>query len=166
MFLNRIKALLLPNRRGPIHPADQQRSLESEISDPRLATIVWRKEYLCGHPRIDEQHKMLFLIGNRLINAGRQGHSKEKVERLIGEMSQHILDHFCSEELILVHAGHPLTQQHRDAHQCLQDRAAEFSMQYARGQVSVEDIVSFVAHDVIHGHIIKEDLKFAVKALA
>lgn len=148
---------------APIAAADRPRSLESEISDPRLATIVWRKEYLCGHPRIDEQHKMLFLVGNRLINAARQGHSRDKVERLIGEMSQHILNHFCSEEVVLVQAGHPLTQAHRDAHQRLQDRAAELAEQYARGEVSVEDIVSFVAHDVIHGHIIQDDLQFARK---
>ena len=132
-------------------------------SESHLVQIRWRSSFDCGHPVIDEQHRELFTIGNRLINAVLSRKPKVDIESLLRELVEHIRHHFATEEAVLARTRYPLTEEHQAIHRLLLTRARELEDQYHVGLVAVSDLVEFIAYDVISAHIVAEDLKFALK---
>jgi hemerythrin-like metal-binding protein len=132
--------------------------------EPSLMQIHWRESYECGHPVIDMQHRELFNIGNDLINAVLDGKPKVGIEYLLHELIEHVKEHFASEEEVLARTHYPQIEEHRAIHRGLLGRASELEQRCREGLLPMSDLVGFIAYDVIATHIIKEDLKFALRS--
>lgn len=128
-----------------------------------LMQLTWRESYECGHPVIDQQHKRLFHIGDKLINAVLKHKDREVVEDLLDELNEHIRHHFETEEAVMARTRFPLSDEHKDQHQALLDRAHELRQRYRNNEIEVGDLVGFIAYDVVTQHIVHEDRKFALK---
>lgn len=126
-----------------------------------LMRISWRKSFECGHPEIDEQHRHLFEIGDGLIDAVMKGKAKEHIEFLLEDLTEHIREHFITEEAVMARTRYPLSQDHRGQHTRLLEKAQVLSQRYRGGLVDVSELVGFIAYDVITEHILREDRKFA-----
>lgn len=138
------------------------RSLDGE-STQSLIQLSWRKSFECGHPVIDAQHRGLFDIGDGLINAAVKGKARDHIEFLLDELTEHIEEHFITEEAVMARTRYPLTAQHRAHHAALLARAQSLRDRYRSHQLELSELVGFIAYEVITDHIIKEDLKFALK---
>ncbi len=146
--------------------ADPAAQLAKHVARPRTRTLAqmrWRQAYECGHPVIDGQHRQLFDIGDRLIDAVQRAHARERIESLLAELVEHIEEHFRTEEAVLARTGYPLSDEHLSIHDGLLQQAASLSGRYHERTVEAEELVSFVANDVVAAHIIQEDLKFALQ---
>lgn len=132
-------------------------------STQALMQISWRKSFECGHPVIDEQHRNLFNIGDGLINAVLKNKSRNHIEFLLDELTQHIELHFVTEEAAMARTRFPLSDVHRAHHHELLERARALREGYRQGHLDVSELVGFIAYDVITEHIIREDLKFALR---
>jgi putative two-component system hydrogenase maturation factor HypX/HoxX len=59
--------------------------------------FVWQDHYLLGDEEIDEQHKDLFVLANKLVDSG----SKQELNNNIQLLYQHVKDHFAAEEALM-----------------------------------------------------------------
>ena len=130
--------------------------LADEVPGQRLVEISWQASYECGHPAIDAQHRRLFGFSNVLIHALKSEMPKFNLEFLLAELIDHVTDHFCTEEVVLARANSPLSAEHQEEHRCLLVKATKLRDDYHCGQAVASDLVSFIAHDIIIGHILRE----------
>lgn len=128
-------------------------------ADDGIVKLVWRTNYETGHESIDRQHRRLFSLGNELINATLTNKARGDIELLLDDLVEEIGRHFHTEEEMLEHANSPDSATHRVAHESLLTQVKALRQRFVYGQLSVGELVGFVAHDVIAQHVIKEDLK-------
>lgn len=157
--------LLRRNRRS--HPRHGHRAVArpaafDDLGPPPVGfmRLVWRKEYECGHPLIDAQHRRLFEAGNAILNAILEGESRADVELMLDELISHVEAHFCEEEALLARARQPLSAEHQRNHRQLLATTKALAESYRRGEMSVADLFTFLTRDVVSGHIVREDLGF------
>ncbi|MDH3466145.1 MAG: hemerythrin family protein [Gammaproteobacteria bacterium] len=122
--------------------------------------LVWRKAYECGNSSIDEQHRGLFEAGNFLIDAIHNHRRQSDVTALIDILLAHVEAHFTSEETLLATWEHPLTEEHKQAHQHLLERAVGLRDKSIKGELSFADVLSFFVKDLVLKHILEDDKKF------
>jgi hypothetical protein len=78
-----------------------------------LIQLRWRKSFECGHPQIDAQHRGLFDIGDNLSNAAVKNKARDHIEFLLDELTEHIQEHFITEEAVMARTRFPLSAQHQ-----------------------------------------------------
>jgi hemerythrin-like metal-binding protein len=125
--------------------------------------ISWRKSFECGHPVIDRQHRELFEIGDGVIKAVLKNKSRDHIEFLLDELTEHIQNHFVTEEAAMARTRFPLSGEHRAQHAELLEKARGLRDRYRSGLLDISELVGFIAYDVISEHIINQDLKFALR---
>lgn len=135
-----------------------------EASSPGLVELNWNNSFDCGHPVIDAQHRRLFGLCNLVIDMMVRNVSASEIQQALAEIVDHVEDHFCTEERILARTKHPLSAEHKVHHSALLEKVRILMGQYSMHAAGEKDVVRFIAYDVIVGHILKEDLKWAVVA--
>ncbi len=78
--------------------------------------IAYDSMHAIGVAEIDEQHKQLMVLANRLNSAVKAGESAEIVSRLFDELVLYAQFHFSTEERLMQTYGYPAHHQHRTAH--------------------------------------------------
>lgn len=126
---------------------------------PEPVQLIWRNEFATGHDLIDRQHRRLFSIGNELITCLVAGSSAADVELLLDDLVVDISEHFTTEEGVLSDLGRPLDAEHMNHHRTLLQRVKDYRDNCHSGQLRINELVKFIADDVIAGHIIMEDLR-------
>jgi hemerythrin-like metal-binding protein len=152
----------LQNRTERLHRKnliDEQKAAAEESSDSTMK-IHWRRSFESGHAVIDEQHRNLFLLGNRLINMILNHEHRNEVQLLLIDIIKHIDEHFSTEESILAAIHHPITESHKQTHNVLSARIEEVSDQFQKGQLPPRELVGFIMYDLITDHLMKEDIDF------
>lgn len=144
-------------------PSDLPNAGKEEAPAGVLVQFLWRNSFECGHPLIDEQHRSLFKIGDGLVNAVLKNKSRNHIEFLLDELTKHIEAHFMTEEAAMARTRFPLSDEHREHHRELLERARALRADYREGKLDVSELVGFVVYDVITEHIVREDLKFALR---
>ena len=112
---------------------------------------------------IDQQHKRLFRIGDKLINAVLKNKDREVVEDLMEELNEHIEYHFKTEEAVMARTRFPLGDEHKLQHTDLLARARDLRERYRSDEIDASALVGFIAYELVSEHIIQQDLKFALK---
>ncbi len=82
--------------------------------------FVWKKEFELGIPTIDQQHKTLLDIGNRissLIQEHEEGDDNyEDIFNVVEELKSYTIYHFDTEEELLVKHDYPDYDNHKKEH--------------------------------------------------
>ena len=126
-----------------------------------LVQILWQPSFECGHSIIDAQHRRLFGLGNQLVKAVLTNKLLGDIAWLLDELVDHITDHFCTEETVLVKAKHPISKEHREVHRALLSKAADLRDRYRSRELLTGELVGFIVYDVITDHISKEAVEFS-----
>jgi hemerythrin-like metal-binding protein len=122
--------------------------------------LVWRPAYECGHELIDLQHRMLFDDANQLLDAIIGNHPKEEVSRLIDRLLKDAVQHFDDEEAILKAAGYAEIETHARQHAELVTKALDLSVRNAADKLTLGELFSFLATELVARHLLSEDRKF------
>ncbi|MDH3378610.1 MAG: hemerythrin family protein [Gammaproteobacteria bacterium] len=139
---------------------DNVKTLEVATGASGSIQLVWRRAYECGNSGIDAQHKGLFEVGNDLIEAIYSRRLQSDVTALIDVLLAHVEAHFASEETLLATWDHPLTEEHKQAHQHLLKKAVKMRDKSIKGELSFPDVLSFFVKDLVLKHILEDDKKF------
>jgi diguanylate cyclase (GGDEF)-like protein/hemerythrin-like metal-binding protein/PAS domain S-box-containing protein len=136
---------------------DLQRSVAG--SGMKILHLNWHESYQCGEPVIDSQHRKMFELANKLIESvfTRNEYPLEfssALERLL----LHIVQHFNDEEAILLKHHYIDYQAHANEHKALIERALE--LRDTADNISIGELMNFLANDVVAQHLLKTDLKF------
>jgi hemerythrin len=123
--------------------------------------LAWQEGYECGDATIDGEHRELFHLSNRLIDAAvPDRHEPGAVHAALGELLAHVQRHFADEEAILERLHYAQLPQHRLAHAGLVRRALYMAEQLDAGKASLGAIVEFLAQDVVARHLMVVDRAF------
>lgn len=128
-------------------------------ADDSLVKLVWRPAYETGYESIDRQHRRLFSLGNELINATLSNKAPGDIELLLDDLVEEVSNHFHTEECVLESTASPAGPVYKAAHETLLAQVKALRQRFQFGQLSVGELVGFIAHDVVAQHVIKEDLK-------
>ena len=136
------------------------KTMEIETLESGSLQLVWNKKYESGNSGIDMQHKGLFEICNKLLDAIHEKEGRGVLMSLTDNLLDHVKSHFSSEEALMESWGHPLTEEHKVAHHALLEKALGLREKLENGNLMYHDVFSFFVNDLVLKHIVEEDRKF------
>lgn len=120
----------------------------------------WQSRYESGHAEIDNQHKMLFYIGNELMNATLNEYNKEVLIEKMDSLMEHVVNHFKYEEEVLRSIAYNEYEEHRKIHGQLVRKARELRAHLIKDRISPIDAFDFVVVEIILNHLTHEDVNY------
>lgn len=126
-----------------------------------MSRIVWQEEYSVGVSRLDEQHKRLVAIINRLEDAVEEGEEKGEMVKVLDSLAGYIRTHFTDEERLMSEYGYPGTEEHQKEHVRLAGKVADIYRDYFRGNLPLSAEVMDFLNSWLAEHIAGSDRKYA-----
>lgn len=141
---------------------DRRGSTDAWVAEgPSALHLAWQEAYECGNPAIDGEHRELFNLANRLIDASlRSAEDAQAFLAAFDTLMAHVQRHFAHEEAILDRLHYGDLEPHRRAHQGLLRRAAWLRARATTGEARLGTVVEFLAQDVVARHMMTLDRAF------
>lgn len=126
-----------------------------------MAMIVWGPNLMVGVQQIDNQHKKLVELVNKLNDAMVAGHGRDIIGPTLNELVKYTQLHFATEEGLMKLHGYEHTAEHKAEHNKLLHDVGEFKKRFDAGNsmLSVE-LLRFL-RDWLSRHILGSDKKLA-----
>lgn len=106
--------------------------------------LRWDPELEVGVEVIDNQHKILFDLGNDLINAVNTGANMRIIDILFSVITSYAYRHFETEEELLVQLGDKNVGEHCQQHYKLLKQLHDYKIEYNNGREGDVDLASFL----------------------
>ena len=124
-----------------------------------MTIAYWHSEYCTGNSLIDQQHQNLFVVINSLHNAMMQGHGKNQIKQTLQELLDYTIEHFATEEKLMLESNYPYYREHKNKHNELADKVSSLAAEFNEGNILLNaELLQFLNEWLIH-HIKGEDLK-------
>ncbi len=160
LVLRADKALYEAKKNGRNRYAVGGYETNASSEDQGFMNLVWHNSNKCGNPIIDSQHENLYKLSNRLIYFISNGKEKTQCSTLLKNLLHDIQRHFQDEETLLDSVRYPLTEEHRHIHGKLLTGAHRLIDAFNSDELKIEDLIKYIAVDVILEHLIIEDKKY------
>lgn len=125
-----------------------------------LLQMVWEDSYASGQPVIDAQHQALFRMASLLMAGLTENLPREEIALRLQILIAYSAQHFFDEEGLLRASHYPDLPQHAAIHANLLDRANKLHEQVLQGNIDFGGLVSFLAKDLVMGHLLTEDRNY------
>jgi len=123
--------------------------------------IDWTEELSVGIQEIDEQHKILIDLINRLYESIVKQTDNQEVNEILTELVQYTIVHFAVEESLMRIFDYPDYEGHKKIHQELQQQVIDLHKKVKENQASVSmDLLKFLKN-WLSQHIFVEDQKYS-----
>jgi hemerythrin len=126
-----------------------------------MAFFTWNETYLIGIYLIDEQHRHLVDLINRLHDAMNSGAAINILGDILQELEVYAKTHFRTEEEYFALYGYPGTEGHRQEHFIFTKKIAEFGVDFSRNRSGLSMEILNYLKNWLSNHILTEDRKFA-----
>lgn len=122
----------------------------------------WRESLSLDVKAIDDDHKQLIALLNRLHFTVLAGDDKEAVGGVLWELMQYTIRHFRREEMLMRLSGYPDYERHQRLHLALAQRVRQYYDTFTStpSRLNANKLYEFLA-DWLVVHITKEDAKLA-----
>jgi len=125
-----------------------------------MELISWKDSLNVGIVEIDEQHKKLVGLINKLFEAMANGKSSEIMQSVLSELSNYVLTHFATEEKLMKQLGYEDYEYHKQEHNYFIEKLNEFKIKFSSGKASISlELLNFLK-DWLLKHIIGTDRKY------
>jgi hemerythrin-like metal-binding protein len=133
-----------------------------------MERLEWSDKYLIGQPTIDQQHRGLFQLVNRVIDACEQGGDSELLSDALHAMTSYAQEHFSAEEELMAAHGFPELGLHSEAHLGFVERTATMALKAVGGDPSILVELAVFLRIWLDQHVLRMDmrLKAHLEALA
>jgi methyl-accepting chemotaxis protein len=122
--------------------------------------IVWDDSIATGIELIDDQHKELIALINRLNGAMQQGKGKAVLGDILDEVGRYATFHFGQEEALFDKYGYPEVEDHKAVHRDLLGQAGDFIERFQSGQIGMSHDLFFFLKDWLVNHIKGVDTRY------
>ena len=78
--------------------------------------MVWNQSYETGNVQVDEEHKQIFALVKKVIDAAFDDRD-EKIETAMDFLADYTVKHFANEESLMLESEYPETDAHKTQHQ-------------------------------------------------
>jgi hemerythrin len=102
--------------------------------------IEWNDKYRIGNDAIDEEHKELFRIAIRFLEAT----GIDAKRACAGELRAYTKEHFRREEILMHEVGYPLTATHQMLHTDLISKLGAVEASIERGELHQPELEEFI----------------------
>lgn len=116
-------------------------------------------DYATHNQQIDEQHQELFEIVNALHSAVVQQQDVEAIQVILDRLALHTIEHFQTEEKLMLMMDYPDYQRHKQSHDNLLGKMRGLLQKFGDRRIEMTtDITQFLTEWLAH-HIKGEDQK-------
>jgi hemerythrin len=126
-----------------------------------MVLAQWDEKYATGNPDVDAQHKQLFGMVNGLHEALVAGHGKDKMGPTLKGVAAYTVEHFRTEELLMLESGYPGFPEHKRKHEQLLGQVGQLAADFDAGKLTLPLTLARFLADWITHHIEEEDQKMA-----
>jgi len=122
--------------------------------------IPWSEDLSVGLEEIDEQHKILINLINRLFNeAILKRADKSLISDILDELIQYTIVHFAVEESLFRIFDYPDSEAHQEHHDQLKKEVVSFRKKFQDGTPIDIELMGFLKKWITL-HIMKDDKKY------
>ena len=125
-----------------------------------MALIFWTDALSVKNESIDDQHRQLFEIADRMFSAVAENNGQNIVESILNELETYTKTHFSHEEELLYKAQFPEYDNHCRIHQKLIKQLEEFKVKIGKKKLKTAKEVNIFLENWIIKHILDEDKKY------
>jgi hemerythrin len=126
-----------------------------------MMELTWSDEYSVGVEEIDDQHKMLFELLNRLVQAAVKREDQQLTVEVLATLVDYTKTHFGLEERLLEASGYPGLPGHREDHLSFIDKVNSIAQKFHVENRSVSlELINFLKH-WLQNHIRQSDMEYA-----
>lgn len=125
-----------------------------------MKKINWSPEYSVGVGRIDEQHKRIILMLNRIIDAEDVTTGSVIISELITQMTAYAQEHFKAEEDLMSEYGYPLFDQHKQNHIQYRKKVVDLCSAVPIDTPVVPEVIRNFLVQWWQNHILQEDMAY------
>lgn len=123
--------------------------------------VSWKEEYSVGIGELDEQHKSLFALLDKL-SAAIDDKDKLSLGYIVTSLEVYVVFHFTSEEHLLAKHEYPGLNKQEKEHNEFKARVAKYKAEMLTGdKIKLAGEIRRYLHDWLVGHIIDLDKKYA-----
>jgi len=132
-----------------------------KVNHGTMLRLNWHNSYNSGEPTIDQEHHKLFDLANIVIASAFTHNKKSKqLDSAIENLIAHVVHHFADEEDILARHHYADLDAHTRAHKVLIEHALQLRDSAAAGNVTIGELVSFLADEIVAQHMLKMDREY------
>jgi hemerythrin len=120
----------------------------------------WQQEYSTGNSQVDGQHQQLFEIVNALHDAVVTRKDTYTMQVLLECLANHTIEHFQTEEALMMRVDYPDYDRHKQTHDCLLSKVDNLLLKFRdrNTEAVTTEITQFLTEWLAH-HIKGEDKK-------
>ena len=125
-----------------------------------MELYAWRSGYEIGHERVDDQHRELVGMINRMYRAMKEGSGNAAIETILDELLDYAQLHFDTEEKAMRDSAFPGLEAQQQEHIDLTRKVLRLRHKWQQDRsVKTIELLDFLRQWFID-HISKEDLEF------
>ncbi len=121
--------------------------------------MKWRPDFNLGIDEIDNQHKKIVDLINRLNKAFMDNEARDKLSTILDEMAQYADYHFKTEEKLFSQHHYPFTSEHINLHENFIKKVAQFREQFEQGLPVTFRVLGFL-RKWLTNHILDVDREY------
>jgi hemerythrin len=127
-----------------------------------MNVVTWSDDYSVDIQEIDEQHKVLVGLINKLYGALSHKNNYEEVRHVLDELMNYTRVHFAVEECLLRLFEYPDYDAHKGIHDGIIEKLDRLYAQFKGGDNKVGMELLLFLKDWLMDHISREDKKYSV----
>ncbi len=126
-----------------------------------MTLMTWTDEMSVGVGVLDNDHKKLVGLVNKLHDGMLAGRGKDVVGGILSSLIAYTVEHFKREEQIFAQTGYPDAAAHTAAHQDLTRQVLAVQQKYQSGKPSISlEVMNFLKNWLVN-HIQGSDKKYS-----
>lgn len=127
-----------------------------------VPVLPWSNMFAVGVQEIDDQHRKLVSILNRLGDAGSDENAAALQNSLLDELTDYTVYHFSTEERLMQTHGYEATATHTAQHKKLVEAVQALHARRAAGETLPFDELMIFLRDWLTNHIMGSDKALGV----
>ena len=125
-----------------------------------MPLMTWSDSWNVNVKSIDDQHKVLVSLINKLHDAMTTGQGQKILAGVLDELADYTRKHFFHEESLMWRAGYPETAQHARIHADMIAKVNELQEKTRTGKALTLEVMTFLK-DWLAKHIQGTDMKYS-----
>lgn len=121
----------------------------------------WTSEYSVGVVEIDDQHKVLIDLINRLFVTALNRDHKDAVSEILDQLIDYTRSHFSREEELLGESTYPVLSEHQVQHRMFEKKIELIAARYRDGNIVTFELINFLKR-WLREHILQADMGYTL----
>ncbi len=126
-----------------------------------IPLMTWDDALSVRIEAIDEQHKKLIDLLNRLHECKASKKGDQTISKILQELIDYTVYHFAFEEELFDKHGYPQTEEHKISHRKLEAQVLEFAKAFEAGSASLSADLFLFLRGWLNGHIRGSDRQYS-----